>query len=112
MVDLTSSTTSEHHHPPQLQSIEQVPSFKGAVIVKHSSSTNDECSFPSFQDFGTNYLPSDDTICKCFLSKFIEEECAYISEIQFIHPGEVKPCTDIASLCSITTHWPGMPFMV
>lgn len=61
--------------------------------VKHSSiaSTNEECirNFPSFQDFGMKYLPSDDIICKCFLSNFIEEECAFISAIQSVHPGEV-----------------------
>ena len=45
--------------------------------------TNHDC-FPSFQK---KDLPSDDVICKCFLSKFIEDESAYIREIQSVHPG-------------------------
>jgi hypothetical protein len=44
--------------------------------------------FPSFLDYHKKYLPSDDTISQCFLKKFLEEENAYISEIQSLSPGE------------------------
>lgn len=57
--------------------------------MKHNSVGINDHFFPTFQEFGQKYLPSDDTISKCFLSKFIEDECAYISEIQSIIPGEV-----------------------
>ena len=45
--------------------------------------------FPSFLDYHKKkHLPSDDTISQCFLKKFMEEENAYLSEIQSLHPGE------------------------
>lgn len=47
-----------------------------------------ETSFPLFNQFAGKYLPSDDIIRQCFLAKFLEEEAAYITDIQSVHPGE------------------------
>lgn len=47
-----------------------------------------EASFPLFNQFSGKYLPSDDIIHQCFLAKFLEEEMAYITEIQSVHPGK------------------------
>jgi hypothetical protein len=57
----------------------------------HSINTHEEhptLCFPTFKEFGEKYLPSDDTIRKCFLAKFLEEEAAYITDIQSVCPGE------------------------
>ena len=43
--------------------------------------------FPSFQSFWEKHLPSD-IIRKYFLAKFIQEEQAYIADIQSVHPEE------------------------
>lgn len=45
-------------------------------------------SFPSFSDIAEKYLPSDDIIRQCFLSNFLENERAYICDIQSVTPGE------------------------
>ena len=56
----------------------------------HSISTHEEhhsyptLCFPTFKEFGEKYLPSDDIIRKCFLPKFLEEEVAYINDIQSV----------------------------
>ena len=55
--------------------------------MKLNQGTN-TVKFPSFLEHCKKYLPSDDTIFQCFLKKFMEEENAYLTEIQSVCPGE------------------------
>ena len=38
--------------------------------------------FPDFETLGMNHLPSNDLICRCFLTDFLENERFYLQDIQ------------------------------